>query len=53
MEKLNVLAKTLKMLDKLYAEASDKSERDAVSCVEAIVDGWYYVEQERLKREGE
>ena len=53
MEKLNVLAKMLKMLDKLYAEASDKGERDAVSFVEDIVDGWYYIEQERLKREGE
>ncbi len=52
MDKLNVLAKMLKMLDNLYAEASDNGERAAVSFVEDIVDGWYYAEQERLKREG-
>ncbi len=53
MDKLNELAKMLKMLDNLYAEAPDKGERDAVSFVEDIVDGWYHAEQERLKREGE
>ena len=53
MDKLNLLAGMLKDLDKLYDGALDEGERGAVSYVEDIVDGWYYAEQERLKREGE
>ena len=53
MDKLNELAGMLKVLDKLYDEALDDGEQAAVSFVEDIVDGWYFAEQERLKREGE
>ena len=53
MDKLNELAGMLKLLDRLHDEALDDGERAAVSFVEDIVDGWYFAEQERLKREGE